>query len=46
MSGVPSGRECSGTFWGSSVHAGISEMGTSEVRPCRENGNYLKWVAN
>ena len=46
MSGVPSGRECSGTSRGSSAHAGISEMGNSGVRPCRENGNYLKWVAN
>ena len=43
---VPPGRECSGTSRGSSAHAGSSEMGTSEVRPCRENGNYLKWVAN
>ena len=42
MLGVPPGRECSG----SSAHAGISEMGTSGVRPCRENGNYLNWVAN
>ena len=46
MSGVPSGWECSGTSRGSSAHAGISEMGTSDVRPCRENGNYLKLVAN
>ena len=46
MSGVPPGRECSGTSRGVSAHAGISEMETSEVRPCRENGNYLKWVAN
>ena len=46
MSGVPTGQECSGTFRGSSAHAGISEMGTSGVRPCRENGNFLKWVAN
>ena len=46
MSGVPPGRECSGTSRGSYAHAGISEMGTWEVWPCRENGNYLKWVAN
>ena len=46
MSGVPSGQECSGTSRGSSAHAGISQMETSEVLPCRENVNYLKWVAN
>ena len=46
MSGVPSGRECSGTSRGSSAHAGTSEMWTSGVRPFRENGNYLKWLAN
>ena len=46
MFGVPAGRECSGTSRGSSAHAGISEMGTSGVRPCRENGNYLKLGAN
>ena len=46
MSGVPPGRECSGTSRGSSADAGISEMVTSGVLLCRENGNYLKWVAN
>ena len=46
MSGVPPGRECSGTSRGSSGHAGISEMGTSGGRPCRENGNNLKWGEN
>ena len=29
-----------------SAHARIAEMEHSGVRPCRENGNYLKWVAN
>ena len=46
MFGVPLVRECSGTSRGSSAHAGISEMGTSGVQPCRENGNNLKWVVN
>ena len=46
MSGVPRGRECSGTFRGSAAHGGISEMEHLAVRPCWENGDNLKWVAN
>ena len=46
MSGVPTGRECSGTFWGSSAHADISEMEHSDVRPCPENENILKKEVN
>ena len=46
MSGVPTGRECSGTSRGSSAHAGISEMEHSAVRPCRENENILKMEVN
>ena len=46
MSGVSIIQECSGTSRGSSAHAGISEIGTSGVWPCQENGNYFKWVAN
>ena len=46
MSGVPRGRECSGTFRRSAAHADVSKMEHSAVRPCRENGDNLKWVAN
>ena len=46
MFGVPLVRECSGTFRGSSAHAGISEMEHSAVRPCRENENILKMEVN
>ena len=46
MSGVPTIRECSGTFRGSPAHARISEMQILCVLPCQENENNLKWVAN
>ena len=35
-----------GELFEASAHARIAEMEHSGVRPCRENGNYLKWVAN
>ena len=46
MSGVPTVRECSGNFRGSASHMCMPEMDHSAVQPRRENGNYLKWVAN
>ena len=35
-----------GELFEASAHARIAEMEPSGVRPCRENSNYLKWVAN
>ena len=35
-----------GRLFGTSAHARTADMECSGVRPCRENGNYLKWVAN
>ena len=35
-----------GELFEASAHARIAEMEHSGIRPCRENGNYLKWVAN
>ena len=37
---------CSGTFRGSSAHAGISEMEHLAIRPCQENENILKMEEN
>ena len=46
MSGVPIVRACLEVFRGSTAHVCISEMDSSGIQPCRENGNNLKLVVN